>query len=217
MQVWNVLHTTCWKYRTQKWRKNSPSAHHRTNFSFYIFTTEACINNRKKKLLNSNSFSTYPYNMVSFTPLAVEIGSEFGALQQISTAFASWLRYYSSVAHRRPTKFCTMFGHLLGWCTIYTFLQALAPWRSFASCKIYFVSKCCIFLFWQHYCTALEQWASSKLCRMVQWMELLNFRSSSFSTEGTTYILKAAITLGIGPHSSLNGFASWQHYCTALW
>jgi len=33
-------------------------------------------------------------------------------------------------------------------------------------------------------------------------MELQNFRSSSFSTEGAIYIPKAAITLGIGLHSS---------------
>jgi len=39
-------------------------------------------------------------------------------------------------------------------------------------------------------------------CGMVQGMELWNFRSASFSTEGTTYIPRAAITLGIGPHSS---------------
>jgi len=33
-------------------------------------------------------------------------------------------------------------------------------------------------------------------------MELRKFRCSSFSTEGITYIPKAAITLGIGPHFS---------------
>jgi len=48
MQVWNVLHVARWKYRTQKWRKKSPSGHHPTTLSGYIFTTEACIDNRKK-------------------------------------------------------------------------------------------------------------------------------------------------------------------------
>jgi len=33
MQVWNVLHAASWKYRTQK----SPSRHHRTTLSGYIF------------------------------------------------------------------------------------------------------------------------------------------------------------------------------------
>ena len=48
MQVWNVLHAARWKYRTQKIAKNSPSAHHRTTFSGYIFATKARIDNRKK-------------------------------------------------------------------------------------------------------------------------------------------------------------------------
>jgi len=34
--------------------------------------------------------------------------------QQISTGFASWLRYYSDVAQRKSTKLCTTFGRLLG-------------------------------------------------------------------------------------------------------
>jgi len=36
------------KYRTQKWRKKSPSGHHWTTLSGYIFATEARIDNRKK-------------------------------------------------------------------------------------------------------------------------------------------------------------------------
>ena len=47
-------------------------------------------------------------------------------------------------------------------------------------------------------------WSSGRQpnCGMVQGMELWNFRSLSFSTKGGTYIARAAITLGIGPHSS---------------
>jgi len=48
MQVWNVLRAARWKYRTQKWPKKSPSEHHRTTLSGWIFTTKACIDNRKK-------------------------------------------------------------------------------------------------------------------------------------------------------------------------
>ena len=55
------------KYRTQK----SPSVHRRTNRA--IFATKACIDNRRK-LLNSNTSSTRPHNMVNFGPLAAEIG-----------------------------------------------------------------------------------------------------------------------------------------------
>jgi len=53
MQDWNVLHAARWKCRTQKLAKNSPSGHHHTTLSGYIFATKACIDNRKK-LLNSN-------------------------------------------------------------------------------------------------------------------------------------------------------------------
>ena len=51
MQVWNVLHAARCKYRTQKWRKKSPSGHHPTTSSGYIFAIKACIDNRKKKLV----------------------------------------------------------------------------------------------------------------------------------------------------------------------
>jgi len=73
MQVWNVLHVARWKYRTQKWRKKSPSRYHPTTLSGYIFATKACIDNRKKNLLSSNISSTCPHNMVNFGLLAAEI------------------------------------------------------------------------------------------------------------------------------------------------
>ena len=44
------------------------------------------------------------------------------------------------------------------------------------SCKIHFASKFCILVYWQHYCTALEQRPSAKHCGMVLGMELRNFR-----------------------------------------
>jgi len=48
MQVWNLLQVARWKHRTQKSRQKSPSGHHRTTLSGYIFATEAYIDNRKK-------------------------------------------------------------------------------------------------------------------------------------------------------------------------
>jgi len=75
MQVWNVLHAACWKYRMQEIAKNLPSQHHCTVLLGYICATGACIDNQKKTLLNSNTSLTCPYNMVNFGPLAAEIGS----------------------------------------------------------------------------------------------------------------------------------------------
>jgi len=74
MQVWNVLHTARWKYRTQKIAENSPSAHHRTNSLGYIFATKAGIDNWKN-LLNSKIFPVCSRNILNFGPLTAEIGS----------------------------------------------------------------------------------------------------------------------------------------------
>ena len=38
---------------------------------------------------------------------------------QISTGYASWLRYCTDVVPQRSTKLCTTFGRLLHWYTIY--------------------------------------------------------------------------------------------------
>ena len=54
--------------------KKSPSGHHRTTLSGYIFAIKARIDNRKKNLLSSNMSSTCPHNMVKFGLLAAEIG-----------------------------------------------------------------------------------------------------------------------------------------------
>ena len=55
-------------------RKKSPSRHHRTTLLGYIFAIKGRIDNRKN-LLNSNTSSTCPDNMVNFSALAAEIGS----------------------------------------------------------------------------------------------------------------------------------------------
>ena len=62
------------KYGTQKSHQKSPSGHHRTTLSGYIFATTARIDNRKK-LLSSSISSTCTHNMVNFGPLAAEIFS----------------------------------------------------------------------------------------------------------------------------------------------
>ena len=57
----------------KKSRQKSPSGHHHTTLSGYIFATKACIDNRKKNLLSSNISSRCSHNMVNFGPLAAEI------------------------------------------------------------------------------------------------------------------------------------------------
>jgi len=55
----------------KKTARKSPSGHHRTTLSGYIFATEARINNRKKQ----QYLPTRLYNIVNFGPLAADIVS----------------------------------------------------------------------------------------------------------------------------------------------
>jgi len=80
-----------------KSRQKSPSGHHRTTLSGYIFATKAYIENRKKNLLSSNNSSTCPHNVANFGPLTAEIGWPVWGTQQISTGFASWQRYCTAL------------------------------------------------------------------------------------------------------------------------
>jgi len=60
--------------KRKKLAEKSPSAHHRTTLSGYVFAIKAHIDNQKKKLLSSNISPTCVHNMVNFGPLAAEIG-----------------------------------------------------------------------------------------------------------------------------------------------
>ena len=94
-----------------------------------------------KKLVKQQYLLRMPHNMVNFGLLAAEIVSLVWASQLTSKAFASWLRYCSDVAQRKPAKLCTVFGRLLGWYTTYAFSGVLVPLRNFARCKIIFASS----------------------------------------------------------------------------
>ena len=67
------------------------------NLLGYIFATKACFDNRKKNLLNCNISPICPHNMVNFGPLTAEICSGVWAPQQISTGFACWQRYCTTL------------------------------------------------------------------------------------------------------------------------
>jgi len=75
----------------------SPSGHHRTTLSGYIFATTARIDNRKN-LLCSNISSTCPHNMVNFGPLAAEIGLVLWG----TTANFNGFRVLAALLHGTP-------------------------------------------------------------------------------------------------------------------
>jgi len=80
----------------QKIAKKSPSAHHRTTLSGYIFATKARIDNLKK-LLSSNISSKCPHNMVTSGLLAAEIDPVVWGTPANFNAFASWQPYCTAV------------------------------------------------------------------------------------------------------------------------
>ena len=129
----------------------------------------------KINLLNSNTSCTCPHNVVNFGPLTVEICWRDWATPANSSGFAFRLRYCTDITQRRSSKFCRMFGRLLGWYTTYTFWELLPPNGILPAAKIT-ASKSCVLLYWQRYCMALEQRRSAKLCGVVQGMGLRNFR-----------------------------------------
>ena len=134
--------------------------------------------------------------MVTFGPLTAEIGWRVWGTPANFNGF----RVLASLLHRCRSTEVNQTLHDV-WPspgTICIHFRGLLPQRNFAGCKIEFASKSCVLLYWQRYCTELEQWASAKLCGMEQGRELRNF-CSSFAPP---VFSGAAITLEIDQHSS---------------
>jgi len=104
----------------------------------------------------SNSATSSQYGMVNFGPLTSEIG---WWVWGIPTDFASWLRYCTDVAQQRSTKLCMMFGHLLGWYTIYTFYAGCCPYGILPAVK--FTSLCIHLLAFSYIGSVTAQHSSS--------------------------------------------------------
>ena len=128
----------------------------------------------EKNLSNSNISSTCPQNMANFGPLTAEIGTRVCG----TPAYFNGFRILASLLqrHRSPEANQTLHNVWLSLGLVhYVYIfGAVAPWQNFALCKIRFTSKSCVLIYWQHYCTALQQRASAELCGMVQGMELQN-------------------------------------------
>jgi len=65
-----------------------------------IYSQLRHISTNGKKHVKQQYLLHMLHNMVKFGPLTAEIVGEFGAPQQISTGFASWLRYCNDAAQR---------------------------------------------------------------------------------------------------------------------
>ena len=110
----------------KNYAKKSPSVHHHTKLSGYIFATNACIDNRKK-FLNSDISSTCSHNMVNFGLLTAEISWRVWG----TTANFNGFRLLALLLHRRRSTEVNQTLHNVGcvlcWCTMCIFTGALAP------------------------------------------------------------------------------------------
>jgi len=175
----------CTRLAENTWRKNYAkiaicAPPH--NLSGWIFATEACIDNRKKIVKRQyllHMFSKYG----KLRPLTAEIGCQLWGTPANFYGF----RVLASLLHRGRSTEVNQTLHDV-WpspgLVLYIHFAGSCPLRNFATCKIHFASKFCVFLYWQGYCTTLEQWASAKLRR---------------SEDGATYIRQGGHNVGHRP------------------
>ena len=99
-------------------------------------------------------------------------------MQQISTGFASWLRYCSDVVRRRPTKLCMMFIWPSPGLVHYIYIfWGLLPLTEFSPVQnsLYVQVLCSSILTALQLLQDTPAAGSAKLCGVVQGMELRNF------------------------------------------
>jgi len=161
----------CTRLAENTGRKNWPSAHHRTTLSGYICATKPCIDSQKK---NSNISSTCPQNMLNFGLLTAETGWRVWG----TPANFNWVRVLASLLQRRRSTKVHQTLHDIWLSAGLLYYMYTCPLTEF--CQVQ--NSLCIqvlrfpVLAALAYCTALEQWASAKLCGMVQGTELWNCR-----------------------------------------
>ena len=147
-----MLHAACGKCRAQIIATCAPLH----NFVVYIFATKACIDNQRN-LLNSNISSTCSHNMANFGRLMAEIGWWVWGTPANSTGFS----VLALLLQRRCSPEANQTLHDV-WPSpglihyVYIF-WGLLPGANFTA------SKSWVLLSWQHYCMALDHWASAKL------------------------------------------------------
>ena len=114
----------CMRLAENTGRKKSPFCHHRTTLSGYFFRTKARIDNRKKNLLNIDTSSICPDNMVNFGPLTAEIRWQvwgtpanfngFRVFGRVTARHCSSTPQPNFAAFNRGTTYIRQGGHHVG-------------------------------------------------------------------------------------------------------
>jgi len=146
-----------------------------------------------KSLLNNNMSSTCPHNMANFSPLRAETGWRIWGTPANFNVF----RVLPSLSlNGSQPNFAQCLA--VSWAGIpHIHFRGLLPLVEFCPVQNSLYIKSSILLFWQRYCTALQQRASAKPRRGTR------NGITEFSRRVPPIFGRAAITLGIGPHSSL--------------
>jgi len=117
----------CTRLAENTGRKKSPSVHHRTTLSGYIFAMKAHIDNWKK--LVKQQYLLHMSSQYGELPLTNGWDNSWWVCSTSANfnrvcVLVSLLhrRCSTEVNQQRSAKLCTMFGHLLCWYTMYTFL-----------------------------------------------------------------------------------------------
>jgi len=203
-----VLHAVCWKYRMQELRKKSPSAHHWTTPSSYIFATNTRIDNRQKKLVKQQ----HPLHMfLQYGELRTTNGWDwFGSLRHPSK-FTSWLCYCSNIVTGGQPNFARCMA--VSWAGIL---------------YIYFWCSCPVMEFCQVQNSLSVQVLPSPILTALLHGTPGEGVSRTFrhgTKNGITELSQrvppifgwAAIRLGIGPHSSLALFQNVAEVPAPKW
>jgi len=148
--------------------------------------------------INYGVYSRCPpqYCEVRLSSLTAEIGLGVWAPQQISTGFASLLCYCSDVTHWRPTKPCTTFGRLLAG-TLFIHFRGLLPLTEFCQVQN---SLCVPILRSPILATLLYGTRTAGVSQNLR--HATRNGIAELSQTAPPIFGRAAITLGIGPHSS---------------
>jgi len=133
--------------------------------------------------------------------------ASLGHPNKFQLVFASWLRYCTDVAQRRSNKLCTMFGRLLRWYTIYNF-----SWWG-GSCHLTeFLSAAKLTLrpslAFSYIGSVTARQSSSRASQSLG--RGTRNGITELSETAPPIFGRAAITLGIGPHS--NVFSSFRYF-----
>jgi len=128
----------------------------------------------RKKLVNSNVSSTCAHNMANFSPITAEICWRVWGTPANFNGF----RVLPSLLQRHRSPEANQTLHDVwpsSWLLHYIdFWRLLPSDRILPGAKFILHPTLCILVYWQGYCTALQQRLSAKLCSVVPGMELQN-------------------------------------------